>query len=318
MSQHDHNIADADGATVRADMNSLFQAMAEANSGPTAPSTTFAYMWWANTSTGVLNQRNAANTNWIAKGTLANAITTIGDALLNAASAAAARATLDAAGLSVTNEFIENQIVKRTGASSGGLTLGGRNKTIGNTVGQIFFIGDNDADEQINYGGISSLILDDTDGAEDGRVAINVMKNGTLANQFFFGQGLYGSSTIGGDKGLDTINVKAIFIDGVVAPLPAPGYNSGNQALTPSTVLSLTHGLGVIPSLVQVVLKCVTAEKGYSIDDEVSVGAAWGVSQDATEVVIVQPASIQIYSQTTQAVEQVTSANWKWIARAWV
>jgi hypothetical protein len=65
MSQHDYDIANADGATVRADVNAVLQAIAELNSGATAPSTTFAYMWWADTSSGILKRRNAANTAWI-------------------------------------------------------------------------------------------------------------------------------------------------------------------------------------------------------------------------------------------------------------
>ena len=61
MSQHDYNIANSDGATVRADINSALQALAECSSGATAPSTTFAYQWWADTGNDLLKQRNAAN-----------------------------------------------------------------------------------------------------------------------------------------------------------------------------------------------------------------------------------------------------------------
>lgn len=65
MSQHDFDIANADGATVRADINAAFQAAVELSSGATAPSTTFAFMWWADTSAGILKRRNSANTAWI-------------------------------------------------------------------------------------------------------------------------------------------------------------------------------------------------------------------------------------------------------------
>jgi len=41
MSQHDMNLANADGATFRADANNALQAIAECNSGGSAPSTTF-------------------------------------------------------------------------------------------------------------------------------------------------------------------------------------------------------------------------------------------------------------------------------------
>ena len=65
MSQHDMNIANADGATVRADLNNALSALATASSGATAPSTTFAFQLWADTTNDTLWQRNAANSAWI-------------------------------------------------------------------------------------------------------------------------------------------------------------------------------------------------------------------------------------------------------------
>ena len=73
MSQHDYDIANGSGAAFRADLNLCLAAGVGLNSGAAAPSTTFAYMWWADTTTGLLKQRNAANNVWITKGTLANA-----------------------------------------------------------------------------------------------------------------------------------------------------------------------------------------------------------------------------------------------------
>lgn len=64
MSQNDMTIANAAGATVRADINSALQALVGLNSGSSAPSTTFAYMLWADTANAVLKQRNAANSGW--------------------------------------------------------------------------------------------------------------------------------------------------------------------------------------------------------------------------------------------------------------
>ena len=72
MAEHDYNIANADGATFRADLNNLASAIVSNNSGLTAPSTTFAYQWWADTTTGLLKQRNSANSAWITIGTMAS------------------------------------------------------------------------------------------------------------------------------------------------------------------------------------------------------------------------------------------------------
>ena len=71
MSQHDQVIANDAGAAVRADINAALAALFGNSSGASAPSTTIAYQWWADTTSGLLKQRNAANTGWLVRGTLA-------------------------------------------------------------------------------------------------------------------------------------------------------------------------------------------------------------------------------------------------------
>lgn len=62
--QHDMVTDNQNGAAFRADLNNALQALVSNGSGATAPSTTYAYMFWADTSAGLLKQRNAANTAW--------------------------------------------------------------------------------------------------------------------------------------------------------------------------------------------------------------------------------------------------------------
>ncbi len=71
--QHDQVVANADGATVRADINNALAALFSLSSGTTAPSTTIAYQLWADTTNNLLKQRNAANTAWLVRGNLAEA-----------------------------------------------------------------------------------------------------------------------------------------------------------------------------------------------------------------------------------------------------
>ena len=73
MAQHDYIIANQSGAAFRADLNNGLAAIVSQNSGSTQPSTTYAYQWWADTTTGLLKIRNAANNAWITVGTLADA-----------------------------------------------------------------------------------------------------------------------------------------------------------------------------------------------------------------------------------------------------
>ena len=65
MSQDDMNVANSDGATVRADINSQLGALVTNSSGATAPSTTFAFQTWADTANDLLKIRNAGNSAWI-------------------------------------------------------------------------------------------------------------------------------------------------------------------------------------------------------------------------------------------------------------
>jgi hypothetical protein len=65
MSQNDFNLANQGFPSMRADMNSAFQALASNSSGATEPSTTYAYQWWYDTSTDILKIRNADNDAWI-------------------------------------------------------------------------------------------------------------------------------------------------------------------------------------------------------------------------------------------------------------
>lgn len=70
MSQHDYDIANASGATVRADINSALAAIATLNAGTAAPSPTFANMLWADTTNTLLKKRNNANSGWVTIGAL--------------------------------------------------------------------------------------------------------------------------------------------------------------------------------------------------------------------------------------------------------
>lgn len=72
MAQHDYNIANQSGQAFRADLNNALAAIVSGNSGASAPSTTFAYQYWVDTSSSpaTLKQRNSANNAWITIGQL--------------------------------------------------------------------------------------------------------------------------------------------------------------------------------------------------------------------------------------------------------
>lgn len=65
MAQHDFNLANASGAAFRSDLNNALSAIATTSSGASAPSTTFAYQFWFDTSANILKIRDGANTAWV-------------------------------------------------------------------------------------------------------------------------------------------------------------------------------------------------------------------------------------------------------------
>jgi len=73
LATHDYVIANGTGGAVRADLNDALAAIVSNNSDTTEPATTYAYMWWADTTNGLLKIRDAANTAWVTVGTLASA-----------------------------------------------------------------------------------------------------------------------------------------------------------------------------------------------------------------------------------------------------
>jgi len=66
MAVHDYVIDNSTGANVRADINNALLAIVSNNSSSSEPSTTkYAYMWWADTTNGILKIRNSANDGWV-------------------------------------------------------------------------------------------------------------------------------------------------------------------------------------------------------------------------------------------------------------
>ena len=73
MAQADLVVANQSGAAFRSDLNGQLLALGTLQSGASAPSVTYSYMFWADTTAGLLKIRDAANAAWITVGTLASA-----------------------------------------------------------------------------------------------------------------------------------------------------------------------------------------------------------------------------------------------------
>ena len=75
MAQHDYDIANATGATVRTDLNNVFSAIRTNNSNSGDLTVSFPFQWHVDTSfgggTGELKMRNSANNAYISLGSVA-------------------------------------------------------------------------------------------------------------------------------------------------------------------------------------------------------------------------------------------------------
>ena len=102
-------------------------------------------------------------------------------------------------------------------------------------------------------------------------------------------------------------------------------FESAEQTVAGNTTLNIAHGLGAVPKIFQVVLRCKTAEMGFSVGDEVAYSYHYvaGVSvietsADATNIIINYTGSnTRVLNKTTQADSTITAGSWRFVARAW-
>ncbi len=98
-------------------------------------------------------------------------------------------------------------------------------------------------------------------------------------------------------------------------------FESAETALAGTgTNTAIAHGLGSVPRVIYVVLRCKTAELGYSVGDEVQYvnrNSDATVSADATNVNITQNTAPGVVRRDTFTFLAITAANWKFVVRAY-
>jgi hypothetical protein len=104
-----------------------------------------------------------------------------------------------------------------------------------------------------------------------------------------------------------------------------PGYAPANQTLTLGSQLTLTHGLGAMPTTVLVTLICLTTDLGYAVGTELEIMYPLGtgtmgitVANTSTSIVIrVGSTPMTLLDATGSAVGTLTTASWGIKVRAW-
>jgi hypothetical protein len=152
MATHDYSIANADGATVRADINNALAAIVSNNSSASEPATTYAYMWWADTTNGLLKIRNAADSAWIEAGDLTS--TALGHADLDTAQTFTAgqrgEITTLTDGATITPDF--NDSNNFTVTLGGNRTLANPSNLTAGQSGSVFLVQDGTGSRTLAFG----------------------------------------------------------------------------------------------------------------------------------------------------------------------
>ena len=152
MSNADYVLGNQSGASFRAELNTILAAVVSNNSSSSEPSVKFAYMWWADTSAGLLKQRNSANNAWISHGVLATA--NLGHAVLadaqtfTGAQRGEITALTDASSIA-TNMALSNNFSIQLG---GNRTLSNPSNITAGQSGSLFITQDSSGSRTLAYG----------------------------------------------------------------------------------------------------------------------------------------------------------------------
>jgi hypothetical protein len=316
MAQHDYNIANADGATVRSDLNSVLSAIVSQNSGATAPSTTAAYMWWFDTTTNLLKIRDAADAAWVTVASLSGTTwipyrsgTALGDAATKTVGTAAL-ADLPNAEDVQTGEIV--YAADAGGTDAYAITLAPAPSAY--ATGMV-----------VNF---------KANTANTGAATLNVNSLGAKTIKKNQGDDLV-------DNDIKANQIVAVIYDGTNFQLLSPpstgsivfteSFTSADQTITAAGSLTLAHGLSATPTLIKTYLKCTTAQHNYSVNDEVEVeavhvtrasnfGMGASVVPDGTNLNIRFGAHNNVFDvldKTSGAIGNITPSSWRFKIKAW-
>ena len=220
MAQHDYVIDNSTGANVRADINSVLQAIATNNSDSTAPSTTFALQTFANTTDSMLQLRNSANNAFVNlrkfDGSLPlpdgsasspslffdddtnTGVFSGGADEINISTGGTERFVVDSSGkvgigtnpsykFHVSASDFEVARFESTNANADGayveLVANSSSPADNDILGILNFKGNNDASQLTTYAQIRVLATDVTDGTEDGDITFHTRSNGSFGER---------------------------------------------------------------------------------------------------------------------------------------
>lgn len=111
-------------------------------------------------------------------------------------------------------------------------------------------------------------------------------------------------------------------------PIFTKQFDSAQQTITSGGAITVAHGFGALPKLIQILLICTTADAGYSIGDVVPVAFngpannnnSVGATYDTTNINLRYGSNASVFSypnKTTGASTALVNGSWRMIVRAW-
>ncbi len=146
------------------------------------------------------------------------------------------------------------------------------------------------------------------------------------AEQTFGTGGVVVGSPTGGNLGTGTINAQGVAVNGVSLPFTQSFSATPFPAAGGSRIV-LAHGLSVEPTLINLVLQCVTAELGYSVGARVRIppgifvngssGYGTAVIADNTNIYVIVGGIFIFNGNSPYTAAEITGANWELCVTAW-
>jgi hypothetical protein len=220
--------------------------------------------------------------------------------------------------LNAANTFAPGQVIQSTDAGAdqiAGLILdrNSASPAVNDFLMMQLFYGRSAAAATLTFAALRPMITNIGAGTEAGQLELLTLLGGVVEHCAIFGAGVVFGGPTGGDKGRGTLNATNLFVNNSPVLKQSDIFVSADQTITGAGSLTLAHGLGSAPRLVQPAFVCQTAELGYSIGDVTfPYTAVVSCVPDATNLVIrYLSGALSVVNKTTGAYTAITPANWK-------
>ena len=122
----------------------------------------------------------------------------------------------------------------------------------------------------LGLGALSLVATVDADAIDDGAVTPAKLESGIQGDVLYYGgagaAARLGAGTAGQMLKTNGPGADPSWSDG---PVLTKSFESGEIAISNGTTGTVAHGLGVVPKSVRSVIRCKSAELGYSVGDEI-------------------------------------------------